>query len=262
MKSTGLSGIGKARFFYSTSKLLASIIPTMKVRIAAAILLAALLAALGCSGGEESAESEKERAKERLSEQAFLERLARTPASPPEYVGPEPKWWLCDSPPAFVGPEPGWRPEPPVPPGQTAAEKSTALEKKVAKTAPAPAPKPVRTKSPAKNAVEVEREFQDFCERFLEKMARNLRHTAMNKEVLKTGNGYLARFIHLEKDSMTVDVKPCEGPASYVGVMRYLEGHYENECGTADCAKEGPFVLVKKVRTTEIFRYAGGRWRE
>lgn len=243
----------------------------MKIRMILIVFMAALLFLSGC--GEEKDTSEKDgSAREQKAEQEFLERLAERPVTPPDYVGPEPKWWWLnpDSPPNYVGPEPGWWRKAPIPPAcvgpivESEPEEPETPKKKVQK-APAK-PKAVVRKPPRRSAPksqdEVHREFEIFAERFLDKMARNLRHTSLNKEVIKAGAGYVARFVRLDKTTLTVDVKPCEGPASYVGVMRYHEGHYENRCGTEDCAKDGPFKLVKKVRFTEIFRYAGGRWHE
>jgi type IV secretory pathway VirB10-like protein len=257
--------------------------PAMKFRTAAAIIATALIFVFGCADGEEPEEARKQKTRtEQRAEREFADRLAQRPQTPPEYVGPEPKWWWLnpDSPPNFIGPEPGWWRKAPVPPEcvgpqvaavpdtEAGAEEGVAetarpeKKKKTAVRAPVPARTEPRARAKPKSADQVRREFGRFANRFLDKMARNLRHSAANKEIVETRNGYVARFIHLEKDSMTLDVKPCEGAASYVGVMRYLENHYENECVTADCAKDGPFLLVKKVRFTEIFRYAGGRWHE
>lgn len=234
-----------------------------------------LLIIPGC-GEDREAERKKEKQAAEQAEREFMRKLAERPVTPPDYVGPEPQWWWLNppSPPNYVGPEPAWWRKEPIPPdcvGPLAekAQKQPSEPVKKVKKKPA-AKKPVARKAPPapsksvsrKSKVKVEQEFEAFAKNFLDKMSRNLRHSARNKEVVKSADGYVARFIHLDKDTLSMEVKPCEGPASYVGVMRYLEDHYENECGTEDCAKNGPFTLVKKVRFTEIFRYAGGRWHE
>jgi hypothetical protein len=265
----------------------------MKIRTIVTTFLLALLIIPGC-GEDRQAERKEEKQSAEEAEREFMRKLAERPVTPPDYVGPEPKWWWLnldsppdyvgpepkwwwlnpDSPPEYVGPVPAWWRKAPVPPdcvgllvekkSEQPAEpvkkvkKKPAAKKTVARKTPSVSPK----KGSRKPKAQVEREFESFAKNFLDKMSRNLRHSVRNKEVVKSGSGYVARFIHLDKDTLSMEVKPCEGPASYVGVMRYLEDHYENECGTEDCAKDGPFTLVKKVRFTEIFRYAGGRWHE
>jgi hypothetical protein len=233
----------------------------------------ALVAAFGCS--DEPRQAETRTQAEMQAEQAFLERLGE-PVPPPDYEGPAPKWWWLEPESAknLGAPDPDWwkkaplceiepevtQPETALPePAPPIAEKAKPKKKQAAvKT---PRPKRPRISATPKTIAEAQRDFEAFAKLFVDKMARNLRHTAENKEVVKTAGGYRARFIHLEKDTVTVEVKPCEGPASYVGLMKYLEGHYQNECATEACAMDGPFKLIKKVRTTEIFRYAGGRWQ-
>lgn len=210
------------------------------------------------------------------AEQAFLERLGE-PSPPPGYDGPAPQWWWLEPEAAenLGAPDPDWWKEVQarlceIAPGGEEPKAPAELESSMPRdvkpqerqvAVKTPRPKRPRISVAPKTIEEARREFEDFAKVFVDKMARNLRHTAENKEIIKTVGGYRARFIHLEKDTVTVEVKPCEGPASYVGLMKYLEGHYQNECATESCAKDGPFELVKKVRTTEIFRYAGGRWQ-
>jgi len=240
----------------------------------AILLIVAIAAVCGCSDEPKQADSKSQA--EQQAEAAFLDRLGE-PGRPSGYTGPAPQWWWLDPdhPRNPAAPEPGWWkraqpplcelvPEPEPEPVQPEVPEPPAVkpEKPRPKVA-AKAPRPKRPKISAKpkSRKEAQREFEAFAEDFVDKMARNLRHSATNKQVVKNGSGYRASFIHLEKDTVTVEVKPCEGPAAYVGLMRYLEGHYENECATEECAVQGPFKLVKKVRTTEIFRYAGGRWQ-
>lgn len=160
------------------------------------------------------------------------------------------------------------------------ASSGTAAPKAVTKTAPravpraAPraVPKAARKSGPwtiamapssfPKGSLERARDqFGSFTVRWLERIRDNMRFSEHKAEVVGAAGEFLARFSRLDSASRELEVKATGTPGCpFVGVLKYLEHHYESHGDTPEQATAGPFRRVKTVRVTEIFRYAGDTW--
>lgn len=192
--------------------------------------------------------------------------------SPPEFVGPLPQ---KDSPPEFVGPAlppdglldrkaaacPVKPKEPAVDAGKKAGKKPAKKRRTAAKAPAVPKPGP---KGPAPETLgQAEEHFRRFAGDWMDSVSNNLLHTARDMQVVEKDGGYLARFVHVEEESLTSAVRASEvASCPWVGTLRYIVAHYENFCSTPECARNGPFDCVKRVRNTEIFRFYRGGWAD
>jgi len=105
------------------------------------------------------------------------------------------------------------------------------------------------------------RVFENFAQRWLVKVGRNLRHNDTNMDVAALGDGFVARFTRVAGDTLTMSVKPSTSPScAYIGVLRYEEHRFEGQGRTRDEAVQGPFAKVGRLKITEIFRFVSGRW--
>lgn len=103
--------------------------------------------------------------------------------------------------------------------------------------------------------------FVEFAVRWMGTIGRNLRHTESDKQVLREGGGYVARFVRLDSSSASFSIKPStSGSAPFIGVLRYEEHHFEGRGPSGSEAVSGPFQRVRRLRVTEIFRFVDGRW--
>ena len=107
-------------------------------------------------------------------------------------------------------------------------------------------------------------QFTNFAKYWVEKVNRNRANNANNLTVNESENGaFTASFQAAEPESLQLEVKPSESSLiPFVGVMRYMEKHYECSGATPDDAKKGPFKVTKQTKMTEIFGYAKDHWRE
>ncbi|WP_461211081.1 hypothetical protein [Desulfocurvus sp. DL9XJH121] len=118
--------------------------------------------------------------------------------------------------------------------------------------------------SPARDCGSVEAarcRFMEFAGHWLARIGRNLRHTEDDVHVEPAGDGYVARFVRLDRTTARISIKPSPSSASpYVGVLRYEEHHYEARGRSPQAATSASFERVRRMRVTEIFRYVSGRW--
>ena len=106
-------------------------------------------------------------------------------------------------------------------------------------------------------------EFRTFAASRLQRVAANLRATSTNMEVENVGGAFVARYMHINAGTLSLQVKPVSYEQTpFVGVMRYQREIYESTGSTAESAMAGQFTLVRDTKITEIFRYTRNAWEE
>lgn len=190
------------------------------------------------------------------------ERDTSCPVSPtqgpaPEYVTPEGPGpdipAAAPAAPAEVAQEPSVQAAPAAPKRMAAAQPPRAKPRAPKRAAPA---RPVTIETASA-------QFDDFARNWVRKIGRNLRHTATDMDVAREPKGVVVRFAEVQHEGLDIEVKPSASggrACPYIGVLRYLEHHYENVAPNESEARKGPFTRVKTMRVTEIFRYVSGRW--
>ena len=91
--------------------------------------------------------------------------------------------------------------------------------------------------------------------------ARTVTPTAKAKAVAPADKGFAATYVEVDQSSLTTEVRPASGPGGqYVGVIKYLENHYECRGATKAEALSAPCAKVKTRRMNELIRYDNGKW--
>ncbi len=105
--------------------------------------------------------------------------------------------------------------------------------------------------------------FKDFAIYWVDKISGSYIHNRNNIEVANEGGKFVARYTDIDKKSLELWIK--EKPydhTPFVGLMRYQEFSYEAVGDTPEQALAGKFDVARRLRITEIFRFANGKWIE
>jgi hypothetical protein len=105
--------------------------------------------------------------------------------------------------------------------------------------------------------------FKDFAIYWVDKVSGSYIHNRNNIEVVNEGGKFVARYTDIDKKSLELWIK--EKPydhTPFVGLMRYQEYSYEAVGDTPEQALAGKFDVARRLRITEIFRFADGKWIE
>lgn len=75
------------------------------------------------------------------------------------------------------------------------------------------------------------------------------------------GRGFVASYVLVDESSMKTELRQGTGPGGqYVGIIKYLENHYECRGATKAEALGAPCNMVKSRRMNELIRYEAGKW--
>ncbi|GAB6060852.1 hypothetical protein [Desulfonatronum parangueonense] len=109
----------------------------------------------------------------------------------------------------------------------------------------------------------VEQQFADFSHRWIDKIDRNFASRIGKMEIIPHSEGYLARYMQVDRDSVSWSVKTSSSsPLSYIGLLEYVEWTYEFLAPTREAVVLGPFEKVRGRQVTEIFQYDKNKWLE
>lgn len=108
---------------------------------------------------------------------------------------------------------------------------------------------------------QADQSFRTFAAQWVNTVGKSYRCTVSKKEVVKTPNGYVARYFHVPDGTLTTRVKTTDRPGCpFVGVLSYHEHVLEATGASPEAALAGDFSPVKRSKITEIFRHDGSRW--
>ena len=81
------------------------------------------------------------------------------------------------------------------------------------------------------------------------------------KAVAADGKAFVATYVEVDESTLKTEMRPGTGPgAQYVGIIKYLENHYECRGATKAEAMGAPCTMVKSRRMNELIRYDAGKW--
>ena len=97
--------------------------------------------------------------------------------------------------------------------------------------------------------------------KLVESAARTVTPPKNAKAVQPDGKEFVASYVEVDTQSLKTEVRPSTGPGGqYVGLIKYLENHYECRAASKAEALNAPCTLVKARRMNELIRYDGGKW--
>ena len=101
--------------------------------------------------------------------------------------------------------------------------------------------------------------LNDVGKVLVRKAAATVTPSITKKEVVKAGDGHVARYVMVDQDSLTTEARPSTSPGShYIGFIRYVEQVYECPGKTRKEALDAPCAVAKSRRMNEIIRYEYG----
>lgn len=90
--------------------------------------------------------------------------------------------------------------------------------------------------------------------------AANVVPNINKKEVTKDKDGYVAKYVAVDTNTLRTEVLPSTGSGGqYVGCIKYVENVYECRGKTRNEALKAPCSVVKSRRMNELIRY-DGKW--
>ncbi len=156
------------------------------------------------------------------------------------------------------------QPEPtPTPP--PAAEKKGSSKKPAknvaAKNSSAKSQKTDSKKRAAADPEKVQRDLDAFAKDCLAKMNRNIRPGINAKEVVAVAEGFRARYLLIDPDSLRTSFSASENKAvDYIGRLSYHEVEYVCVGKTKAQALAGPFSEHNRRPLTELIKHMRGKW--
>lgn len=104
-------------------------------------------------------------------------------------------------------------------------------------------------------------QLNEFAERRLQSICKFIRPCIDQKDVVQTGDEYIARYLAVDLENVNTEITVAQGSgAKYIGSVIYFEQIYESRGPTKEEALAGEFELVRMRHVTELFRYNRGKW--
>lgn len=137
----------------------------------------------------------------------------------------------------------------------------TAKQAKASKKEQAAAAKKSKGKSAPTESMEVVQQKLDAVgKKLVRDAAVNVTPSIKNKDVVKDKDGYVAKYVAVDTNTLVTEVRPSTSPGSqYIGCIKYVENIYECRGKTKSEALKAPCTVVKSRRMNELVRYEG-KW--
>lgn len=145
-------------------------------------------------------------------------------------------------------------------PQKSKGDKPAAVKKEEqSSTAPKKSDKRPATKKEESLEV-VTAKLQEVGQKLAQNAAKMVTPNKSAKAVTNEGGAYIARYVDIDASALTTEVRESTGAGGkYIGVIRYVENHYECRAGTQTEALSAPCVIARSRRVTELIRY-DGKW--
>lgn len=136
-----------------------------------------------------------------------------------------------------------------------------AKQTKTSRKEQAAAAKKVRGKAaPAESMEVVQQKLDAVGRKLVRDAAVNVTPSINKKDVVKDKDGYVAKYVAVDTNTLVTEVRPSTGPGSqYIGCIKYVENIYECRGKTKNEALKAPCTVAKSRRMNELIRYEG-KW--
>lgn len=119
-------------------------------------------------------------------------------------------------------------------------------------------------KKPAAKAEEslevVKTKLNDVGKKLVQNASKTVTPNVNAKAVTNEGGAFVARYVEIDSASLSTEVRESTGAGGkYVGVIRYMENHFECRANTKAEATKAPCNILRSRRVTELIRY-DGKW--
>lgn len=146
-------------------------------------------------------------------------------------------------------------PQPEPKPASKAKQTKASLKKQAAA-----AKKAKGNAAPAESMEVVQQKLDAVGRKLVRDAAVNVTPGINNKDVVKDKDGYVAKYVAVDTNSLVTEVRPSTGPGSqYIGCIKYVENIYECRGKTRNEALKAPCSVAKSRRMNELIRYEG-KW--
>ena len=136
-------------------------------------------------------------------------------------------------------------------PARNPAAATTATKKNTAKAPQQAADTPEK----------LQRELDAFAYNSVAAMNKHIKPGINSKDVSATGNGFTARYLAVDSDSVTTSYSPSDNKVvKYIGRIMYHEVEYACTAPTRAQALAGPFSEVNRSAMTELIKHMKGKW--
>lgn len=106
----------------------------------------------------------------------------------------------------------------------------------------------------------IRNELNETARKLLTRASRNITPSKSKKEVAKYGNEYVAKYIEINPNKYSIDMKPAKKAGTYNGFVRYTEQVYQCRGKTAKQALSAPCTPAGGRRLNEMLHYDGKKW--
>lgn len=128
-----------------------------------------------------------------------------------------------------------------------------AAQKKAAPAAPA-------SKGGDESLETVKVKLDEVGKKLLQNASKTVTPNINAKAVTSEGTAFVASYVDFDIGSLSTEVRESTGAGGkYVGVIRYVENHFECRGTTKADALKAPCNMVRSRRLTELIRY-DGKW--
>ena len=105
-----------------------------------------------------------------------------------------------------------------------------------------------------------QKSFEQFVNVWMSKLDRIGKMNIRGLDIVPGGQGFVGRYVCYGPEC-EFSIKETGSPLTpFVGLLRYSEKHFLKKGETRQKTFQGPGMLTKKIRVTEIFRFTRGKW--
>ena len=106
----------------------------------------------------------------------------------------------------------------------------------------------------------VRTKLDDVGKKLVQNASKTVTPNVNAKAVTNEGGAFVARYVEIDGTNLSTEVRESTGAGGkYVGVIRYMENHFECRANTKADALKAPCNMVRSRRLTELIRY-DGKW--
>ena len=107
----------------------------------------------------------------------------------------------------------------------------------------------------------VQNDLDTYAAQYLHTMNREIKPGAKSIEVVEHPEGYIARYLENDLESLTTSFSTPENKSvAYVGRVMFHRVEYVSIAKTKQQALDGPFVEANRSPRTELIMHMKGKW--
>jgi len=105
-----------------------------------------------------------------------------------------------------------------------------------------------------------QKSFEQFVNVWMSKLDKIGKMNIRGLDIIPRDQGFVGRYVCYGPECEFSIKETGSAETPFVGLLHYSEKHFLKKGETRQKTFQGPGMLTKKIRVTEIFRFTRGKW--